>query len=1003
MHKEISRRAHLRVGRQFTENQKTLIDDHKRSKYALDATSSFNLRPPELVAVTLKNYISWFIRTPNTRTDKSQPCDQNLASEPLEDGGGRFVKIRYSHIRDVTEYFQRLVDQHEAASVDDALLNDARETWLNPEQVSVARDFLDKVLKKLAEFKGPIDQLRETALGKTFVDFSTDKRTIATHAAITPYNPVMFIYSLIMIYGKFVTELDFSQHSSYKQALIAGRVLTDFSLEQCDELVGRYYEEHLHWESASSARKCRLMKRCRDVVRELVLNDNISYGDMPPILMQQIQGMYTQKAATFIDEQHHRLVKSLAEVSGIQNFPSVEDLTNRVTVEWNPLDNLVRPGDNEPQYLSEQTAVLRSGINKLRRIVAVKDRSYVKGMLLMGAPGTGKSFLAYNLVTYALTLGLSAVTTTLTALRACQLGGIWIHSLFCMRATTSVTNDPNVDAHNCRNGLMKSPEKMALLRDMHVLMIDEVGLLSLQQLTVIDLVLRDVRRCRRSFGGVFVIATGDHCQLPAITGELIWQSQTLFHNLDLFYLRYLVRAMDDDDLQDIINLTRKCDLLDDEVDTIIEKIFKHATCVTDWDKAPDSFIKVVGKRQAKQELEKKVIKARYEKLHRENAIRAERGLPLLKSSEFKARDEIESQPGQWTEAPARISDKLTRVVRESRTLLVCQGDLMRITRNDPSSSTNSRYSNGQTCRVLDIIPGADDDETAVIVEVARPGTTEFPENERTVVRFTRSHSIPTQVGKEMVLARRFQLQVVSHEVFTVHSTQGLTMDGLITCMEEQKNSAYHIWMREQFLTLISRVKHLSTVYFVGTEEETTKAIRKVLAEKPKSWQGVERWIRMNNMIEASSVVDIEDNLPLHSSSNALPTDEIPCVYMLVSLRDFTMYHFGLTRNLAERLYMENATLPLPDEENAKGNNIVDKELFGQCFVACYIYGRDTHLTENECYSIRYQLRLRSGQRRARSYGAYRIMEDYVTEVNGADTNGRQIVLVKMCRVSVLDD
>ena len=999
MHKEVSRRAHLDVGRQFTENQKALIDDHKRSKYSLDATSSFNLRPPELVAVTLKEYISWFIRTPNTRKDKSQPCNANLASEPLEDGGGRFVKIRFSHIREVYDYFQTRVQQHERA----ALLDDATEDiWLNGDQVSVARKFLDNVLKKLVEFEGPIEKLRESALGKNFVDFSSEKRTIATHSAITPYNPVMFTYSMIMIYGKFVTELDFSQQASLKEALIASRVLTNFSPEQCDKLIGRYYEEHLHWESASSGRKCRLMKRCREVLRDLVLNDNINYADMPPILMHQIHGKYTQKAVTFIEEQHHRLVKSLAEVSGIQNFPSVQDLTNRLPVEWNPLDNLVRPGDDEPNYLPEQRTVLCAGMNKLRRIVAVKDRSYIKGLLLMGAPGTGKSFLAYNLVTYALTLGLSAVTTTLTALRACQLGGIWIHSLFCMRPTTSVSNDPNIDAHNCKNGLLKSPEKLALLRDMHVLMIDEIGLLSLQQLTVIDLVLRDVRRCRRAFGGVLVIATGDYCQLPAITGELIWQSQTLFHNVDWFSLSYLVRSMDDRDLQNIINQIRKCDLLEDEIEKIAQKVIEKTTCVNAWDKAPEAFIKVVGKRQAKQELEKKVIQARYEKLRKENAIRAKRGLPMLKSSEFKARDEYQSQPGQWTEAPKRISDKLTKFVRESRTLLVCQGDLMRITRNDPSSSTNSRYSNGQTCRVLDIIPGDDDNETDVIVEVARPGTTEFPEKEKTVVKFSRSYSISTQVGKEMVLARRKQLPLVSHEVFTVHSTQGLTMEGLITCMEEQKNSAYHIWMREQFLTLISRVKSLSTVYFVGTEEQTIKAIRKVLAEKPKSWKAVERWIQINNMIDASPSLEFEDNLPLHASSNALPTDEIPCVYMLVSLRDFTMYHFGLTTNLAERVYMENALLPLPDAENTKGNNIVDKELFGQCFVACYILGRDTHLTEAECYHIRCQLRLRSEQRRAGSYGAYRIMEDYVTEVNGAE-DGKQIVLVKICRVSVLDN
>ena len=57
----IKRRQTLSRGRQFTENQKFLIVDYMENGYCLDPTSSFSLRPPELVCVTLQMYIQYFL------------------------------------------------------------------------------------------------------------------------------------------------------------------------------------------------------------------------------------------------------------------------------------------------------------------------------------------------------------------------------------------------------------------------------------------------------------------------------------------------------------------------------------------------------------------------------------------------------------------------------------------------------------------------------------------------------------------------------------------------------------------------------------------------------------------------------------------------------------------------------------------------------------------------------------------------------------------------------
>ena len=941
------------------------------------------------------------------------PSAEDISAVGLEDGGGRLVKIRFAHIRDVFSHFQTVVHLHENVHADG-------ETWLNGDQVSVASEFLSEVLAplidKLDELSDPFETLRDAKKGdplskwKKFVDFSTTRKTLATHAAITPYNPLMFIYSLIMIYGKFVTELDFTQQASLKHALVASRTLTDLSLKQCDDLAAKYYGEHLRWESAASARKCRLFKKCREVLRELVLNNAISYGDLPPILMQQIRAEYSVKANRFLDEQHQRLVKCLAESSGIQSFPPVEALIKKEPVNWNPLHHLVNPGIDNLDYLPEQRSVVLAGVSKIRRIAAVNDRSYITGVLIIGAPGTGKSYLAYNLVTYALTCGLNAVTTTLTALRASQLGGIWIHSLFCMRPGMSISNDPNIDAMICRNALVRNPEKVALLQTMHVLMIDEIGLLSLQQLTVIDLVLREVRQCKRTFGGVLVIATGDYCQLQPINGQLVWQSLTLFTSFDLFSLRHLVRSMHDKNLQEVINLSRKSQLSPSELNIVANIIRADAKFVESFNDAPEAFIKVVSKKEARDKLTKDCMQARQQKMDAENADRTERRQPLLKMATFDAQDEYETRPGEWSQAPNKISRLLTQAVREVSKLLVCEGDTMRITRND-SSSANFQYSNGQTCRILDITFDEDGKPKSVEVELARPGTTHFPENV-TRVELRKSAGQPVQVGRQMVIARRKQLPVVWHEIMTIHAAIGQTRDGLITCMSKNKNSVYYVWSREQFIVLISRVHYLNTVYFVGEtpgmeeeniREQTLEAVRYILGPNraPPHWAGIERWIEVTNMIAPEPVVNMQDFLPLHTFQQALPLDDVPCVYMYVSKRYFMQYHIGHCSDLTLQLRSDNSPIPLVGPEVVGGNEIEHRAVWRPFYVACYIIGRDRHLSERERYQIRQLLRERC-RVAASSSVAFQVIEDWVREFNAENDEGRQITLVKLCHPAVLN-
>ena len=160
-----------------------------------------------------------------------------------------------------------------------------------------------------------------------------------------------------------------------------------------------------------------------------------------------------------------------------------------------------------------------------------------------------------------------------------------------------------------------------------------------------------------------------------------------------------------------------------------------------------------------------------------------------------------------------------------------------------------------------------------------------------------------------------------------------------------------------------------------------------------------------NMVAAAAaaVIEVEDNIPLHISLQALPMDEIPCVYLMVSTRITTHCYFGHCTNLKTELRNTNSVFPLISDEVVHGNEFPHREVYRPWLVVGYILGRDSHLTETERFRIRTNLRIRCNQANAESYAAFQMMEDYVREFNATNRVGREIVLVKCCQVRVLDE
>jgi Helix-turn-helix domain/PIF1-like helicase/UvrD-like helicase C-terminal domain len=129
-----------------------------------------------------------------------------------------------------------------------------------------------------------------------------------------------------------------------------------------------------------------------------------------------------------------------------------------------------------------------------------------------------------------------------TGVAAVNAGGVTIHSMFGLPLTCFVPNDDFVDPNIATNRhrllrehLRLRKEKLRVLREMELLIVDEVSMVRCDTLDAIDLVLRTVRRNRQPFGDVQVLLIGDVHQLPPVAKEVEWNLLKNYYRSPYFF------------------------------------------------------------------------------------------------------------------------------------------------------------------------------------------------------------------------------------------------------------------------------------------------------------------------------------------------------------------------------------------------------------------------------------------------------------------------------------
>lgn len=136
-------------------------------------------------------------------------------------------------------------------------------------------------------------------------------------------------------------------------------------------------------------------------------------------------------------------------------------------------------------------------------------------IFLTGKAGTGKTTFLQNLHKNA---AKRMIVTAPTGVAAINAGGVTLHSFFQLPFSPFIPGSEN-STQNSRRRFRFSREKKDIIRNLDLLVIDEISMVRADILDAVDATLRFHRRSARPFGGVQLLMIGDLHQLSPVAKD----------------------------------------------------------------------------------------------------------------------------------------------------------------------------------------------------------------------------------------------------------------------------------------------------------------------------------------------------------------------------------------------------------------------------------------------------------------------------------------------------
>ena len=766
----------LPLFRKLTANQECLLKDNLRSCENPDAMSAFSLRPPELLCISnVKLYYTLFkvekLAIPFAKMFQRFTAGESM---PWINCLGYTVRLRSCGLDILKSFLENSIYNFDGLDVirRQYLLNlicsDTEKNWLVPGDSS----------NKLPEI---------------------------VFRSIPPRDEINFLISFLLRFGNFHTELDLMVSSDLRDSFVLAGIVEQndaYNHQHVDALVTKYIQEELVFLPGGVITFSAKLMSAKIAFEHLL---GVGVDIVVPtaqVLVEKINVQNKTEVEEFVKRTQEQMFNRVREL-GIPNLPL--ELSTDFNY-WEPL--LVQAELQESDSFLEQRNVFQKIKEALLRKFSGDHR--IRHQIILGNPGTGKTHLTGLILSHAVCNGFMSYVTSLASRRAEQLHGEHAHRLFKI-------STKNLDVESLASEavlkLNHDHKRRTLLLNLQVLIVEEISLLNAELWCTMDLILRKIKENEEPFGGVFVVANGDCCQLPNISGLNIFEAFSFLFSFDFHFLQHFVRMVDPIG-QELLRLLERRPLTEDDISRVVEIISNSCNFVGSWNDIHDAMImKVFGKRVAEQEATEKY----FEKIEGTD-------MPFRYSY---AQDQICTQGNSvWRTADNRsVTNYLNYNVSEYEKLLFHPSCVLRATQNLKG------IQQGQLC-VLDFNSVTDNCVFVFVAPNIEAVTQTVLDNgdylqwRRVKVRKTPGY-VQNYLRNSV---RRFQFPLCNYVALTVHKLMGDTFAKLATSLSSVERK-FALWLISQFYVIVSRVKYLNQLFFVGEKRETIDAIRTILRKR----------------------------------------------------------------------------------------------------------------------------------------------------------------------------
>ena len=390
------------------------------------------------------------------------------------------------------------------------------------------------------------------------------------------------------------------------------------------------------------------------------------------------------------------------------------------------------------QTISEAASYTLRFINQTQRSV-----------FLTGKAGTGKTTLLREIIE---TTHKNTVVVAPTGIAALNAGGVTIHSMFQLPFGGFLPDNSAPDFSEgtkfetkatLRRHFKMSGLKKAVIRNMELLIIDEVSMLRADLLDAMDFMMQTVRKKIQPFGGVQVLFIGDLLQLPPVIRDDEWYTLKKYYKGKFFFHSHVVQQ-------------------NPPLYIELDKIFRQ----TD-----DAFISVLNNLR-NNTISKDDIAALNQYVQPNFDLKANKGYITLTTHNSKAdtmnTEALDSlQAKEWLYSPEITGDFPDKIYPVEEELRLKEGAQIMFVKND--LSFDKKYFNGK----MGVIKSLSAKEILVY----------FPEENKTIevekyewqnIRYKVNDT--TKEIEEEVLGTFVHYPIKLAWAITVHKSQGLTFD-----------------------------------------------------------------------------------------------------------------------------------------------------------------------------------------------------------------------------------